>query len=116
MLSKDATFGDLADQLERFGKRRQCKPVPIEVKLAAAFDALQRRLDPGSALGRGIGIATPKGARYKYEHKYRPSDFLNLTYERRGDHIIETLVSKTIAGPDGYSTPIARIEPNPLSP
>ncbi|TMJ43871.1 MAG: hypothetical protein E6G90_17750 [Alphaproteobacteria bacterium] len=39
MLSKDATFEDLAHRLERPGKRRHGKPVAIAVKLAAAFDA-----------------------------------------------------------------------------
>ena len=36
MLSKDATFEDLADRLDRFGERHHGKPVAIEVKLAAA--------------------------------------------------------------------------------
>ena len=36
MLSKDATFEDLADQLGRLGARHHGKPVAIEVKLAAA--------------------------------------------------------------------------------
>src|SRR3984893_614214 len=35
MLSKDATFEDLADQLGRLGARHHGKPVAIEVKLAA---------------------------------------------------------------------------------
>ena len=35
MLSKDATFEDLADQLGRLGVRHHGKPVTIEVKLAA---------------------------------------------------------------------------------
>ena len=39
MLSKDATFEDLADRLDRLGERHHGKPVIIEVKLAAAFDA-----------------------------------------------------------------------------
>lgn len=39
MLSKDATFEDLADRLDRLGERHRGKPVIIEVKLAAAFDA-----------------------------------------------------------------------------
>jgi hypothetical protein len=39
MLSKDATFEDLADRLDRLGKRHHGKPVTIEVKLAAAFAA-----------------------------------------------------------------------------
>jgi hypothetical protein len=36
MLSKDATFEDLADRLDRLGERRHGKPVAIEVKPAAA--------------------------------------------------------------------------------
>ena len=36
MMSKDATFEDLADRLDRLGKRRHGKPVAIAVKLAAA--------------------------------------------------------------------------------
>ena len=40
MLSKDATFEDLADRLDRLGERHHGKPVAIEVKLAAAFDAV----------------------------------------------------------------------------
>ena len=36
MLSKGATFEDLADRLDRLGERHQGKPVAIEVKLAAA--------------------------------------------------------------------------------
>ena len=36
MLSKDATFEDLADRLDRLGERHDGKPVAIEVKLAAA--------------------------------------------------------------------------------
>ena len=39
MMSKDATLEDLADRLDRLGKRRHGKPVAIAVKLAAAFDA-----------------------------------------------------------------------------
>jgi hypothetical protein len=38
MLSKDATFEDLADRLGRLGGRHHGKPVAIEIKLAAAFD------------------------------------------------------------------------------
>jgi hypothetical protein len=66
MLSKDATFGDLAYRLDRVGERHHGKPVIIEVKLAAAFDAQRRRLVAGlgRGRGRGIGIATPKDARY----------------------------------------------------
>jgi hypothetical protein len=59
MLSKDATFEDLADRLDRLGERHHRKPVAIEVKLAVASDAQRRRLVSG--LGRGIGIATLKG-------------------------------------------------------
>jgi hypothetical protein len=44
MLSKDATFGDLADRLDRRGEWHHGKPVAIEVKFAAAFDAQRRRL------------------------------------------------------------------------
>ena len=36
MLSKRATFEDLADRLDRLGERHHGKPVSIEVKLAAA--------------------------------------------------------------------------------
>jgi hypothetical protein len=39
MLSKDATFEDLADRLDRLGERRYGRPIAIEVKLAAASDA-----------------------------------------------------------------------------
>jgi hypothetical protein len=39
MLMKEATFEDLADRLDRLGKRRHGKPVAIAVKLAAASDA-----------------------------------------------------------------------------
>ena len=39
MLSKDATFEDLADRLDRLCKRRHGKPVAIAVKLAAASAA-----------------------------------------------------------------------------
>ena len=37
MLSKDATFGDLADRLDRRGEWHHGKPIGIEVKFAAAF-------------------------------------------------------------------------------
>ena len=60
MLSKDATFEDLADRLDRLGERHHGKPVAIEVKLAAAFDAHRRRLVSG--LGRGTGTAATKGS------------------------------------------------------
>ena len=59
MLSKDATFEDLADRLDRLGERHHRKPVAIEVKLADESDAQRRRLVSG--LGRGISIATLKG-------------------------------------------------------
>jgi len=39
MMSKDATLEDLADRLDRLGKRRHGKPVAIAVKLGAASDA-----------------------------------------------------------------------------
>jgi hypothetical protein len=55
MLSKDATFEDLADRLNRLGERHHCKPVTIEVKLAAAFDAQGGRPVAGLGLGHGIG-------------------------------------------------------------
>src|SRR5690242_19640377 len=61
MISKDATFEDLADRLDRLGKRRHGKPVAIAVKLAAAFDAHLRGLIPGLGRGRGIGAAAPGG-------------------------------------------------------
>jgi hypothetical protein len=38
MMSKDATLEDLADRLDRLGKRRHGKPVAIAVKLGAASD------------------------------------------------------------------------------
>ena len=62
MMSKDATFEDLADRLDRLGKRRHGKPVAIEVKLAAASDAHRRQLVPGFGRGHGIGAAAPRGA------------------------------------------------------
>jgi len=58
MMSKDATFEDLAVRLDRLVKRRHGKPVAITVKLAAAFDAHRRRLISG--LGRGIGTVAPR--------------------------------------------------------
>ena len=57
MMSKDATFEDLADRLDRLGKRRHGKPVAIAVKLAAAFDAHRRGLISGLGRGRGVGAA-----------------------------------------------------------
>ena len=38
MLSKDATFEDLADRLDRLGELHCGKPIAIEVKFAAASD------------------------------------------------------------------------------
>jgi hypothetical protein len=61
MLSKDATFEDLADRLDRLGEPYHGKPIAIEVKFAAAFDAQRRRLVSGLGRGRGIGTAAPKG-------------------------------------------------------
>jgi hypothetical protein len=61
MMSKDTTFQDLADRLDRLGKRRHGKPVAIAVKLAGASDAHRRRLIPGP--GRGIGAVAPGDAR-----------------------------------------------------
>jgi hypothetical protein len=60
MLSKDATFEDLADRLRDLDERHHGKPVAIEIKLAASPDARRRRLFSG--LGRGIRTAAPKGA------------------------------------------------------
>ena len=59
MMSKDATFEDLADRLDRLGKRRHGKPIAIAVKLAAAFDAHRRRPISGLGCGRGIGAGRP---------------------------------------------------------
>jgi hypothetical protein len=59
MISKDATFEDLADRLDRLGKRRRGTPVAIAVKLAAASDAHRRRLISGLGRGRGMGAAAP---------------------------------------------------------
>ena len=58
MLSKDATFEDLADRLDRLGERHHGKPVAIQVKLAAASDVQRRRLVSG--LGHSIGTAAPR--------------------------------------------------------
>jgi hypothetical protein len=59
MLSKDATFEDLADRLR--DERYHGKPVAIEVKLAASPEIGLRRLLSGLGRGRGIGTAAPKG-------------------------------------------------------
>ena len=60
MLSKDATFEDLADRLRDLDERHHGKPVAIKVKLAASPDA-RLRLPSGPGRGRGIGTAAPKG-------------------------------------------------------
>ena len=57
MLSKGATFEDLADRLDRLRKRHQGKPIAIEVRFAAALDTQRRRLI--SRLGRVIHTAAP---------------------------------------------------------
>jgi hypothetical protein len=57
MLSKDATFEDLADRLLRLGERHHAKPIAIEVKLAASPDTQRRRLVSRLGRRRGIGIA-----------------------------------------------------------
>jgi len=59
MLSKDATFEDLADRLRDLDERYHGKPVAIEVKLAASPDTQRRRLVSGLGRSRGIGIAPP---------------------------------------------------------
>ena len=59
MMSKDTTFEDLADRLDRLGKRRHGKPVAIAVKLAAAFGAHRRRPISGLGRGRGVGARRP---------------------------------------------------------
>jgi hypothetical protein len=61
MLSKDATFEDLADRLRDLDERHHGKPVAIEVKLATSPDVGRRRLLSGLGRGRGIGTAAPKG-------------------------------------------------------
>jgi hypothetical protein len=48
MMSKDATFEDLADRLDRLGKRRHGKPVAIAVKLAARVRRASTRTHPGT--------------------------------------------------------------------
>jgi hypothetical protein len=42
LLSKDATFEDLADRLQHLGERHRGKPITIDVKLAAAPDTQQQ--------------------------------------------------------------------------
>jgi hypothetical protein len=61
MLSKDATFEDLADRLDRLGERHHGMPIAIEVKFAAASGAQRRPLFSGLGRGRGIGTAAPTG-------------------------------------------------------
>lgn len=83
MMSKDATFEDLADRLDRLGKRRHGKPVAIAVKLAAAFDARRRQLISGFGRGHGIGAAAPRAARsnlgcFRASHRDRRSTTLEL--------------------------------------
>jgi hypothetical protein len=59
MLSKDATFEDLADRLRDLDERHHGKPVAIEVKLAASPDTQRGRLVSGLGRSRGIGTAAP---------------------------------------------------------
>ena len=59
MLSKDATFEDLADRLRDLDERHHGKPVAIEVKLAASPDTQRRRLVSGLGRSRGIGTGAP---------------------------------------------------------
>jgi hypothetical protein len=83
MMSKDATFEDLADRLDRLGKWRHGKPVAIAVKLAAAFDVNRRGLISGLGRGRGIGAAALRDARanvgnFRASHRVRTSTTLEL--------------------------------------
>ena len=81
MMSKDATFEDLADRLDRLGKRRHGKPVAIAVKLAAAFDAHRRGLISGLGLGIGAvatGDARSDSASFRASHRDRTSTTLEL--------------------------------------
>jgi hypothetical protein len=55
MLSKDATFEDLADRLRNLDERHQGKPVAIEVKLAAS--------------PRCPATSPPLGAWSRYRHR-----------------------------------------------
>ena len=57
LLSKDATFEDLADRLRDLDEQHHGKPVAIEVKFAPSPDAQRRRLVSGLSRGRGIGTA-----------------------------------------------------------
>jgi hypothetical protein len=88
MMSKDATFEDLADRLDRLGKRRHGKPVAIAVKPAAASDAHRRRLISGLGRGRSIGAAAPGDARsnlgsFRASRRYRTSTTLELANGRQ---------------------------------
>jgi hypothetical protein len=83
MMSKDATFEDLADRLDRLGKRRHGKPVAIAVKLAAAFDAHRRGLISGLGRGRGVGAVASGDTRsnlagFRASHRDRTSTTLEL--------------------------------------
>lgn len=59
LLSKDATFEDLADHLSDLDERHHGKPVAIDVKLAASPEP--RRLVSELRRDRGIRTAAPKG-------------------------------------------------------
>jgi hypothetical protein len=83
MMSKDTTFQDLADRLDRLGRRRHGKPVAIAVKLAGASDAHRRRLISGPGRGRGIGAAASGDSRanlgnFRASRRYRTSTTLEL--------------------------------------
>ena len=83
MMSKDATFEDLADRLDRLGKRRHGKPVAIAVKLAAAFDAHRRGLISRLGRGRGVGLVASGDTRsnlagFRASHRDRTSTTLEL--------------------------------------
>jgi hypothetical protein len=83
MMSKDATFEDLADRLDRLGKRRHGKPVAIAVKLAAAFDAHRRGLISGLGRGRGVGAVASGDTRsnlagFRASHRDRTSTTFEL--------------------------------------
>jgi hypothetical protein len=58
MLSKDATFEDLADRPRDLDERHHGKPVAIEVKLATSPDVGRRPLLSG--LGRVAASAPPR--------------------------------------------------------
>jgi hypothetical protein len=66
MLSKDATFEDLADRLDCLGERYHGKVIAIEVKFAAAFDAQRLRAAPPQAPSR----ASPQDIRFKAKGLY----------------------------------------------